>query len=103
MNSKTAMRFSLATRCQELRPALRTAVGAMFLDNFDLNQFPKGQPIAQADKGGGAYPGNAWMALHNTGLGCCGGIYKVSDMRIDGGAKSTCWQTPRRSICNAYP
>jgi len=63
-----------------------TVVGAMFLDNFDLNQFPNGLPVAQVDKGGGAYPSNAWMALHNTGLGCCGGVYKMSDMKIDGGA-----------------
>jgi hypothetical protein len=55
----------------------------LFLDNFDLNQFPGGvavAPITQVDA-----PANAWMALHIGELGCCGGTYNVSGVNISGG------------------
>jgi hypothetical protein len=52
----------------------------LFLDNFDLNQFPGDvavTPITQVDT-----PANAWMALHIGELGCCGGTYNVSGLSI---------------------
>ena len=52
----------------------------LFLDDFDLNQFPGGvavAPITQVDA-----PANAWMALHIGELGCCGGTYNVSGLSI---------------------
>ena len=55
----------------------------LFLDNFDLNQFPGGvavAPITQVDT-----PANGWMALHIGELGCCGGTYNVSGLNISGG------------------